>query len=72
MAYEEEQARIFASMSTIEYDALPGTPMWIDPNKGSRSKCHIIMLYRMSNAIPAALNDAQGREMERQSRRPHH
>lgn len=73
MAYEEEQARIYAGMSTTEYDGLPGTPMWLDSENGqSRSKCHIIILYRMSHAIPAASNDAQGREMERKANRPHH
>lgn len=72
LAYEEEQARIFAGMPPSEYDALPGTPMWINPDTGSRSKCHILVLYRMSNSIPAAANDANAREMERNARRPRH
>jgi len=48
---------------------MPGTDQWIDPHKGGRSKCDIIMLYRMSNAIPAASNDAQNRELERNAKR---
>jgi len=54
-------------MSIAEFDALPGTPEWTIDNE--RSKAHILVLYRMSNAIPAAVNDAQAREVERKSRR---
>ena len=68
LAYEEEQARIYAGMSIAEYDVLPGTPMWIDPNKGNHSKCHILVLFRMSNMIPAVASDASSREIERQSK----
>lgn len=67
-AYEQEQSRIYAGMSIAEYDVLPGTPEWIDPAKGGRSKAHILMLYRMSNAIPASASDAQAREMERKAK----
>jgi hypothetical protein len=71
MAYELEQARLYAGLSAAEFDALPGTPAWA---KGSdwRTKSHILILYRMSNAIPAVAQDAANRELERQSkvRRP--
>lgn len=70
MAYEEEQARIYAGMSITEYDALPGTPQWIDPEKGGRSKSDLVMLYRMSNYIPAVAHDAAAREMERKAKQP--
>jgi hypothetical protein len=64
--YEQEQSRIYAGMSVAEYDALPGTPDWaVD---GQRTKAHILVLYRMSNAIPAAISDAQARESERKSK----
>lgn len=62
--YEYERARVFAGMSIAEWDALPGTPLWAN---GGRSKCDLIMLYRMSNDIPSAINDAQSREMERKA-----
>lgn len=71
LAYEQEQSRIYAGMSTVEYDALPGTPQWINPETGGRSKCDILILYRMSNAIPAAASDAAAKEMERNAHRPH-
>lgn len=64
--YEQEQARVYAGMSAAEYDALPGSPDWaVD---GQRTKAHILVLFRMSNAIPAAISDAQGRESERKSK----
>lgn len=69
MAFEQEQARIWAGMSYEAYDALPGTPMWLDPLKGGRSKCHIIMVYRMQQYIPAVAQDAQVRQQEIDARR---
>lgn len=69
LAYEEQQARIYAGMSINEYEALPGTPMWIKPNIGGYSKSHIVVLYRLSNTIPAVAQDASAREMERKVRR---
>ena len=69
MEYECESARIHAGMSIAEWDALPGTRQWLDPETGGRSKCDLLILYRMSNFIPAASNDAQAREVERKSRR---
>jgi hypothetical protein len=70
LAFEEEQARIAAGMSITEYDQLPGTPMWTDPVQGGRSKCHIVMLYRMAQYIPAVAQDASARKMEQDARRP--
>lgn len=55
-------------MSIAEYDALPGTPEWIDLEKGGRSKAHILVLYRMSNSVPAASQDAAARKLDRESR----
>lgn len=65
MAFEEEQARLHAGISISEWDNLPGTRTWLDPEVGGRSKCDLIMLYRMSNWIPAAAQDASARDMER-------
>ena len=69
LAFEQEQARVYAGMSAAEYDALPGTPMWIDPEKGGRSKCHVLVLYRMSQYIPAVGQDAQARKLEADAKR---
>jgi len=55
-------------MSPSEWDELPGTPQWIDPETGGRSKSHIVILFRMSNLIPSAAQDAQAREMERKAK----
>lgn len=67
-SYEYEQARIYAGLSIAEWDMMPGTRQWIDPEIGGRCKCDILILYRMSLFIPAAMSDAQAREMERKSR----
>jgi hypothetical protein len=64
--YELEQARIYAGMNISEFDALPGTPQWAVGDE--RTKTHILVLYRMSNAIPAAIGDAQSRDMERKNK----
>ncbi len=68
LEYESEMARVFAGLSIAEWSAMPGTRQWIPPT-GGRCKCDILILYRMSNFIPAAANDAQSREMERKSKR---
>lgn len=65
MAYELEQARLYAGMTIAEFDALPGSPMWCTESTGWRSKCHILLLYRMSKVIPAVAEDASAKEMER-------
>jgi hypothetical protein len=67
MEYEYESARVYAGISISEWEMLPGTRLWL-PESGGRCKCDIIILYRMSNFIPAAGNDAQAREMERKSK----
>jgi len=69
LEYECESARIYAGISIAEWTLMPGTRQWL-PETDGRCKCDILILYRMSNFIPAAANDAQAREMERKSRRP--
>ena len=73
IGYELEQARLYAGLTAAEFDAMPGTPEWCTEMTGWRSKCHILMLWRMSNTIPAVMQDASIKDMERQSkmRRPH-
>lgn len=65
--YECEAARIYANIPISEWDRMPGTRQWIPPT-GGRCKCDILILYRMSNFIPAASSDAQARETERLSK----
>lgn len=50
-----------------EFDAMPASPEWAVEDE--RTKAHILVLYRMSNAIPAAVGDAQARESERKMKR---
>lgn len=57
-------------MGAAEFDALPGTPMWIDPETGGRCKSDILVLYRISQYIPAVASDAQVRKQEQDMRRP--
>jgi hypothetical protein len=51
---------------------MPGTPMWCTETTGWRSKCHILILWRMSKTIPAVADDAASKEMERNSRMGRH
>lgn len=67
LEYESEAARIFAVIPIAEWMIMPGTRQWIPPD-GGRCKCDILILYRMSNFIPAAASDAQSREMQRKSK----
>jgi hypothetical protein len=70
--YELEQARLYAGITASEFDVMPGTPMWCTEQTGWRSKCHILLLYRMSLNIPAVANDAASKQMERESRMKRH
>lgn len=67
LAFEEEQARISEGLSFEDYEVLPGTPRWILEDGPQRSKCHVLMRYRISLQIPAVSNEAQEQERKRQS-----
>lgn len=67
--YELEQARIYAGLTAAEFDRMPGTPMWCTEVTGWRSKCHILLLFRMSRTIPAVAEDASAKDMERKYKR---
>lgn len=67
MAFEEEQARLYAGISILEWDDLPGTRVWLLNDEG-RAKADLIMLYRMNNWIPAAAQDMAARDIERQNK----
>lgn len=57
--FEEHEARIYAGLSYEQYQALPGAPRWVDPEKGGLSKCEVVMLYRMHHRILSVSEDAQ-------------
>lgn len=65
LEFEEAQARAAAGLSYDEYQALPGTPLWIDENNPVWSKSHYLIWYRKSQQIPAVASDAQVRAAER-------
>ena len=67
LAFEEEQARISEGLSYEDYEALPGTSRWITDTGLQRSKCHVLMRYRISLQIPAVAQDAQHKEQQRQA-----
>ncbi len=58
LSMEEQLARVWAGMSDAEYQALPGAPRWVDHETGTRSKCEVVMLYRMNSRIAAVSEDA--------------
>jgi hypothetical protein len=72
MAYELEQARLYAGLTASEFDAMPGSPEWCTESTGWRSKCHILLLFRMSKTIPAVAEDAANKEAERNSKMRRH
>lgn len=67
LAFEEQEARVSEGLTISEYEALPGTPRWVLPDGPEWTKCHVLMRYRMSRAIPAVGQDAQAREMKRRA-----
>jgi hypothetical protein len=58
LAFEEQQARIYAGLSLEQYAALPGSPRWIDPDAPTLSKAEVLLLYRMAHSIDAVAQDA--------------
>lgn len=72
LAFEEEEARKESGLTMAEYDALPGTPMWIDPDRHRLSKSDIIVLYRNANLIPMVGQDAAASKMERDAKMRRH
>jgi hypothetical protein len=67
ITYELECARVYAGIPLLEWERMPGTRAWLVEE--SRCKCDILILFRMSQFIPAAVSDAQAREVERKSKR---
>lgn len=64
LEFEAQQARLFAGMSVMEYEALPGDPTWCDETQ-PMSKADVIVLYRMSNLISAVQTHAAAKRTGR-------
>lgn len=64
LEYELMQAWVASPLSLDEFNALPGSPIWMLPGQ-TLSKCHILMAYRMNKWIEAAGSEAQMREYDR-------
>lgn len=64
LEYEKMQAWLQSGLTLQEFDALPGSPLWMLPGQ-TLSKSHILMAYRMNKWIEAAGSEAQLREMDR-------
>lgn len=52
LAFEEQEARIFAGLSVMEYDSLPGVGEWCNADQPI-SKAEILVLYRLHNQVLA-------------------
>jgi hypothetical protein len=68
LEFEKAEARIAAGLSLESWEALPGTPEWIDPEHPQWSKCHILMWWRMHQRIPSVHQDIQNRELKRKTK----
>ena len=66
LEYEIYQAWSHSNLTLSEFDALPGSPIWLEVGQ-PLSKCHVLMAYRMNRWIEAAGNEAQRRESERKA-----
>ena len=68
LAFELQEARQASGISVVEYEHLPGTPLWLTPDT-SMSKCHLLVWFRKHKRIEAALNSAQIREINRKQKK---
>jgi hypothetical protein len=65
LAFEEMEARVAAGLSAEQYDALPGSPLWVDPANPTQSKCEIVAWYRLSRLIPVIQSEAEMKKRKR-------
>ncbi len=63
LAYELEQARLYAGIPFQEWVDMPGSPVWCRGNQ--QSKAEILVLYRMQNYIRAVAEDATTKKKAR-------
>jgi len=54
----EEEARRWAGFSAEEYNALPGTMRWVDPERDVTCKALVIARYQMHLLTEAAIQDS--------------
>ncbi len=65
LAFEEVQARVEMGLTPEQYEALPGTPAWVDPDNPTLSKCDVLAWYRLSKLIPAVMQAAEAKKAKR-------
>jgi len=59
------EAQAAMGLTLGEYDALPGTPDWVDLDNPTLSKCEVIAWYRLSRRIPALMAEAANKKAKR-------
>lgn len=62
LAFEELQALTAMGMTLADYEALPGTPDWINPAHPTLCKSDVIAWYRLSGRIPAVQQTAAAKK----------
>jgi hypothetical protein len=67
LQFEMQMARLAMGVSTGEWEAMHGTPIW-SPD-GALTKSDIIILYRLQNRTEAVSSDIHAREIERKARK---
>ena len=65
LEYEMMEARVAAGIDAQEWDKMPGTPQWVNPDDPTTNKCEIIMWWRASQRIPAVSTDISNRALKR-------
>lgn len=65
LQFEEIEARTAMGLSMVEYEALPGSPVWIPVDNPSLSKADVIAWYRLSRLIPAVAQEAAAKKAKR-------
>jgi hypothetical protein len=63
--FEELQALTAMGLTWEEYNALPGTPDWIDPANPTLSKCDVLAWYRLSGRVGAVMSAAAAKKAKR-------
>lgn len=61
LAFEFIEAWVCAGMTLSEFEAMPGTPMWLRLDQ-TLSKCHLLVWYRKHNRIKAVSDSANIRK----------
>lgn len=57
LPYEMEMARIGGNISISDWNAMPGTPLWLH-GAWSVSKCHILIEHQLSSKLDRVVTEA--------------